>query len=124
VKAFWISVSRTAAVTLNKDGKAIKVPDLKTCEIVREATRNPDWTVRAVLTGALSERRSENVPEALLEIVEKDDNLEVVKDAVVAWSSLTGYRSPDVFGSPHISNWWKENRESFEKSLTPAEPCS
>lgn len=125
VKAFWVSVSRTADVTLHKDGKVISAGDLKTCEAVKEAAHNPDWPVRAVLTAALGGRRSGNVPETLLEIVEKDDNLEVVKDAVQAWSSLTGYHSPDVFGVPFIRDWWKENRESFVKGLTPPEPsCS
>ena len=123
VKAFWISVSRTAAITIDKDGKAIKPSDLKTCEVVEEVLHNPNWPVRAVLSLELGGRRTEKVPEALLEVVERDDNLEVVRDAVNAWSLLTGYHSPDVFGSPHVADWWKENRESFRTGLSKSEPC-
>ena len=119
VKGFWLSVKRTADVTLRKDNKLIKASDLKTCEVVQQAAHNPNWSVRAVLTETLGERSGRKRPRNSSEIVEKDDNLEVVKDAVAAWSSLTGYRSPDVFGMPYLPNWWQENRESFSKGLAP-----
>jgi hypothetical protein len=62
VKGFWLSVKRTADVTLRKDNKLIKASDLKTCEVVQQAAHNPNWSVRAVLTETLGERSGRKRP--------------------------------------------------------------
>ncbi len=124
VKAFWLSVSRTADARINKEGKEVKISELKTCEVLPQVLHNPSWIVRAVLVGELGGRRDDQVPETLLQVIESDENLEVVKDAVLAWDALTRHRSPDVFGLPFVETWWKDNGESFRKNLTELKPCS
>jgi len=124
VKGFWVTGSRIEGAKLHdKDGKDLKVSELKLCEMIPEALHNNAWEVRAVLVRELGSRKVEKVPETLLQIIQSDDNLEVVKDAVVAWTSLTGYRSADVFGLPDIATWWESNRDSFQKTLSKAESC-
>mgnify|MGYP001595983192 CR=1 FL=1 len=54
----------------------------------------------------------EGVPEALLEVVEKDQNLNVVKTALDAFESITGFESPDVFGYEFAKKWWDEHKEA------------
>ena len=92
-------------------------------EMIPEALHNSNWQVRALVAQELGNRKVEHVPETLLHLVQKDDNLEVVKDAVAAWTTLTGYRPSDVFGLPDIAAWWESNHDSFQKTLSKAEPC-
>jgi hypothetical protein len=118
VKGFWIGASRTAGTELAKDGKTVKLNELSTCELVAAVSVSSPWPVRALAVGELGNRKHTGVPETLLSIVKSDDNLEVIKDGVIAWQTLTGYRSPDVFGQPQLAQWWNEHAVEFSKQLS------
>jgi hypothetical protein len=118
-KAFWVAVTRTAGASVKKDGIKVELAKLTTCELVQGVLGNPDWIVRTVFITELGQRKEAGVPDTILTVIKNDQNLEVLKDAVVAWNALTGYHSPDVFGEPHIENWWKDNRDGVQKTLVP-----
>lgn len=120
-KAFWVGVDKTKAVKVRwagRDGKSKDEVTLNTCDLMFEAQHNTDWQVRVMAVRLLANHRKVGVPELILKLVHENSQLHVVKDAVIAFGKVTGFAAPDVFGSPHVENWWKQNAEVTTKRLT------
>lgn len=76
---------------------------------------NQDWRVRtraAYLLG--SERRSPRAAEALVQAIQTDGSLDVVKECTYSFEEITEkYRSPGLFEIDHLLSWWAGNKASF-----------
>jgi len=91
--------------------------DFSTSELVEILIEDPDWRSRAMSAQLLANRKELGVPEALLESMKSEENLEVLKDAIRGFESVTGYKVPDIFGYQQCSEWWESNGEEFNESL-------
>jgi hypothetical protein len=129
VKEFYLMGSRSSdfKLVIRKlslvDGFMDVSPDsddkYETRDLMAELSSNQNWRTRAKCAQILGGRKLQGVPEALLDSMGSDDNLEVVRDAVRAFEGLTGFRSPDIFGYQQCKDWWKENGSEFSKGLQP-----
>ena len=126
IKAYWIGVSTTKAITkLIKDKREIAVDQLTTCDLRDALIKSEDYKVRAVCAKQLAGRRERGVPEALAGAIERDQHLEVVRDATLSWQSVTGLTLPDVFGpSESVEALWKESGDSVNRSLADGASCN
>lgn len=81
---------------------------------VREAE---PWQLRARIAELLKERKEKQVPEALLEAVKNDKKLEVRKNALDSFESVTGFSRRDVFEYTAAKGWWEQNKQRVETGL-------
>lgn len=120
-KAFWVGVSSVRGASLVRQGKEIAAKEYTTCELVKDAKTNPDPRVRSIVTAELGGRKERIVPPLLIQLIERDPNLEVVKSAVQSYERLTGFVCPDVFGDPQVKDHWQKNSAVLlEKMATSA----
>ena len=127
IKSFWIGVTRLKGQELSKtrpDGTKEKSSDFSTAEIIHIMLSNPQWNLRALAAQALKNRKEKGVPEALLECIKNDPNLEVVRDAVNSFSGVTGFKKPDVFSFEIIESWWNQNAKETNNKLKDSETKS
>ena len=82
---------------------------------------NNEWTVRVMAASALKNRKEKGVPDVLLNAARNDQKLDVVKEAIDSFESVTGYTSSDVFGYESAGLWWEQNRQEVESQLKPQE---
>lgn len=117
IKSFWLGVTRLKGQKFIKNGEAKKDDDFTTNELIQEMLSNPQWNVRALAAQALRKRKEKGVPEALVKCIKNDRNLEVIKDAMRSFESVTGYDSPDIFSADYIEKWWVEHGEETTAKL-------
>jgi hypothetical protein len=79
-----------------------------------------DWRIRSRAAFLMGRIRHPDAAKALLEVVKSDQNLDVVRDAMYAFSVLTGYRG-EVFDVAALVGWWarEEDRVLAELRKTP-----
>lgn len=114
IKSFWSGVTRLKARSISKikaGGEMREEEDLTTEELIEAMLSHAEWEIRALAARALGKRKEKAVAEALMKCVKNDRDLEVVKEAVKAFESVTGYESPDVFSSGYIEKWWAKYGE-------------
>lgn|GEM_PF-2155103 len=124
VKNAFTGSARTRGVFLSRveeEGKETVESDFDTAELIHLLLNHPNWRFRARSAQLLGERKEPDVPQALLESMREDQNLEVFKDALKSFEAITGYQAPDVFGYTSCNEWWKENSDEFIESLEKAE---
>jgi len=124
VKNAFTGSARTRGVFLSRveeEGKETLESDFDTTELIDLLLNHPNWKFRARSAQMLAERKEPDVPQALLESMREDQNLEVFKEALKSFEAITGYQAPDVFGYTSCNDWWKENSETFIESLEKAE---
>jgi len=123
VKRFYIGLTRLKGMNLAKwqsDGTKIDVKndDLTTQELIQSLLNHNLWTVRAMSASALSKRKEKGVPEALLQAIRLDQSLDVVKEAIDSFESITGYTCSDIFDSEGgASEWWEQHKTEVEPEL-------
>lgn len=117
IKSFWLGITRMKGQNLVKNGEVKKDEDFTTAELIQAMLSNPKWKVRVLAAIALRKREEKGVPEALMKCIKNDRNLEVVKDAMNSFESVTGYDSPDIFSSDYIEKWWVEHGKETTTKL-------
>ena len=65
----------------------------------------------------LADRKEKYVPEALILAIFSDKNLEVVREATLAFCNITGLQNPDFFQPYHVWGDWLDNSERIKKEL-------
>ncbi len=100
-----------------KTGKEFIEEEIPTEALIKELKEAPFWKHRARIAELLKTRKEKQVPEALLEALRTDKNLEVRKKALDSFESITGFRSPDVIKYKPASEWWKDNKKDIEPKL-------
>ncbi len=99
------------------DGKNKEVDEITTKNLIIELLTNRDWKKRAFVVIELGKRKEKEVPEALMHCIEKDRNLEVVRNAIIAFENITGYERADVFKYEPIKSWWIEHANEVNIKL-------
>ncbi|MBV63891.1 MAG: hypothetical protein CMP45_05230 [Rickettsiales bacterium] len=75
-----------------------------------------DHRVRAAYL--LADKRNGEAAMALVDAVANDGNLDVVREAAMTFSELTGFRSEDLLDSDSLIEWWQKNSERVLPNLT------
>ena len=122
VKRFYIGLTRVKSrnlARLQPDGTKIdlKNEELTTQELIQSMLGHNNWIVRALATSSLKDRKEGGVPGALLHAAHNDQNLDVVKEAIDSFESVTGYKGADVFGVEAAEVWWQTNEVEVEQKL-------
>ena len=65
----------------------------------------------------LADKRNENAATALVNFVANDENLDVVREAAMTFSEMTGFRNDDLLDVHSLINWWEKNSEKFLPEL-------
>lgn len=122
VKRFYIGLTRVKGKNLSRwqpDGTKVDVKneDVSTQELIQALFANKEWTVRVLAASMLKDRKEKGVPEALLQAAHNDQNLDVVKESIDSFQSVTGYKSVDVFGAEVAEVWWQANKVGIEAQL-------
>jgi hypothetical protein len=120
----FMNSARIAGVTLSVQGTGdtnIEEPDFTTRDLIDFLIDDPDWRFRARAAQLLAEKKEIGVPEALLDVMKNDENLEVFKHAVRAFEAVTGCKGPDIFEYEYCSEWWETNSETVNEKLETPE---
>jgi hypothetical protein len=116
--------TRTSGITLSMQGTGdatLEESGLTTRELIDILIDDPDWRFRARSAQLLTEKKELGVPEALLEAMKDDENLEVLKNAAKAFETVTGSRAPGVFEYEYFSEWWETNSATVNETLETVE---
>ena len=111
---------RIEGVTLSAqatDDTNLEESDFTTQDLINFLIDDPDWRFRARSAQLLAEKKEIGVPEALLDAMKNDENMEVFKHAVKAFETITGCIGPDIFEYEYCSEWWEENSEAVNEKL-------
>jgi len=76
-----------------------------------------NWQVRARSAMILASRKDIKVAYSLYNCIENENNLEVLRNCIKSFSSLTDYKPNDVFDNELIIEWWAKNEESVANKL-------
>ena len=116
--------ARIEGVTLSGQGSGdttIEESDFTTQDLIDVLIDDPDWRFRARSAQLLADKKELGVPEALLDAMENDENMEVFKHAVRAFKTVTGCIAPDTFEYEYCSEWWAANSETVNEKLETSE---
>ena len=75
-----------------------------------------DHRVRAAYL--LADKRNGEAAMALVNVVANDANLDVVREAAMTFSELTGFRNEDLLDSNSLIKWWQKNSERVLPNLS------
>ena len=78
---------------------------------------NSQYLFRGRSAQLLANRKEKYVPEALILAIFSDKDLEVVKEATLAFSNITGFHSPDCSQPYHVWEYWLANSERIKKEV-------
>jgi len=98
-------------------GKEFIENEIPTEALLQGLKKATPWQYRARIAQLLKRRKEKQVPEALLEAIRSDKKLEVRKEALDSFQSITGFTSRDVFRYDAAKEWWEENKKDLEKNL-------
>ena len=57
----------------------------------------------------LADKRNGKAATALVNVVANDSNLDVVREAAMTFSEMTGFRNEDLLDANSLVNWWEKN---------------
>ena len=120
----FVNSTRTSGIKLSMQdtgGTNIEESGFNTRELIDVLIDDPDWRFRARSAQLLKDKKELGVPEALLDAMKNDENLEVLKNAVRAFEAVTGCRGPDIFEYEYFSEWWEENSEAVNEKFVTSE---
>ena len=114
------SSTRTAGVRLSMETTgetADNASEITTPELIETLFNDAAWKSRARSAQLLADRKELGVPEALMESMREEENLEVLKDSIRAFEDLTGFRAPEILGYEYCNDWWELNSSAFREEL-------
>ena len=121
VKNIFASMTRIKAIEVKyinpKTGKEFDEKEIPTEALIQGLKKHKTWQYRARIARLLRERKEKQVPEALLDAIENDKKLEVRKEAMDSYESVTGFKSRDVFKYKTAKEWWNKNKKRVDKDL-------
>ncbi len=72
---------------------------------------------RARAAYLLADHRHINAVNALVEAVSRDTNLDVVREAILTFGEMTGYRGEELLDAEGLVGWWRENSKVVKLAL-------
>lgn len=121
VKSFYLRVTRIKTADLeykkNSDGTKLKNNDIPTDSLEKVLLTDPDWRIRTKAAELLGNRKEKRVPPVLLQAIQNDSNLDVLKAALDSFEKVTDYPRADVLNSDPAVKWWEKSRVEIEPKL-------
>ena len=65
----------------------------------------------------LADKRNSKAATALVNVVANDSNLDVVREAAMTFSEMTGFRNEDLLDVNSLINWWQKNSDKVLPDL-------
>ena len=65
----------------------------------------------------LADKRNGKAATALVNVVGRDSNLDVVREAAMTFSEMTGFRNEDLLDANSLVNWWEKNSDKVLPDL-------
>ena len=65
----------------------------------------------------LADKRNVKAATALVNVVANDSNLDVVREAAMTFSEMTGFRNEDLLDANSLVNWWEKNSDKVLPDL-------
>ena len=65
----------------------------------------------------LADKRNGKAATALVNVVANDSNLDVVREAAMTFSEMTGFRNVDLLDANSLVNWWEKNSDKVLPDL-------
>ncbi len=87
------------------------LPPTAVIQVLRDKRQPPEVRRRAAYL--LADEPSPSTARALYDTIQDDPNLEVVKEAFLAFRSTTGYPGEDFFDAQSVENWWDSNKAAI-----------
>jgi len=84
-------------------------------ELLDNAEAKVDNRVRAAYL--LADKRNSKAADALAKVVETDLNLDVVREAAMTFSEMTGFRNEDLLNTDVLLQWWRNNSDQVRIML-------
>lgn len=85
-------------------------------QLLDNAEAKVDNRVRAAYL--LADKRNSKAADALVKVVETDSNLDVVREAAMTFSEMTGFKNEDLLNTEVLLQWWKNNSEQVRIALS------
>ena len=85
-------------------------------ELLDNAEAKVDNRVRAAYL--LADRRNSKAADALAKVVETDLNLDVVREAAMTFSEMTGFKNEDLLNTDVLLQWWRNNSDQVRIMLS------
>ena len=123
-KSFYVGGTRLTNVSIThkkSDGTILKDEEIDTVVLIDDLHNNNNWLVRARAAQILGNRKEINTPGAMIEAMEKDKRLDVVKICIDSFEKLTGYKNNDILEYNLLTKWWEENKEEYISNLQTKE---
>ena len=98
------------------DGHVLRNEQISTGDLIY-VLNHGEWQLRVLAARLLRVRREKNVPDALIGVIASDSRLDVVRQAVMSFADLTGYRTSNPLPVESVQIWWEEHRQDVLKSL-------
>ena len=121
VKNHFATMTRIKGIDVKythpQTGQEFTEKEIPTEALIQWLKEAEPWKYRARIAQLLKKRKEKQVPEALLDAIKNDKNLEVRKNAMNSFEAVTGFKSSDVFKYNPANEWWKENKERVNQTL-------
>ncbi|MDB4720224.1 hypothetical protein OAF65_00775 [Verrucomicrobiales bacterium] len=85
-------------------------------ELLDNAEAKVDNRVRAAYL--LADKRNSKAADALAKVVETDLNLDVVREAAMTFSEMTGFKNEDLLNTDVLLQWWMNNSDQVRIMLS------
>ena len=85
-------------------------------ELLDSAEAKVDNRVRAAYL--LADKRNSKAADALVKAVETDLNLDVVREAAMTFSEMTGFKNEDLLNTDVLLQWWRNNSDEIRIILS------
>jgi hypothetical protein len=85
-------------------------------ELLDNAEAKVDNRVRAAYL--LADKRNSKAADALAKVVETDLNLDVVREAAMTFSEMTGFKNEDLLNTDVLLQWWRNNSDQVRIMLS------
>ncbi len=85
-------------------------------ELLDNAEAKVDNRVRAAYL--LADKRNSKAADALVKAVQTDSNLDVVREAAMTFSEMTGFKNEDLLNTNILLQWWKNNSDEVRIMLS------
>lgn len=117
IKSFYLRLNRYKNRNFYENGTVLKVENLSTFELISTLKNNPNEVSRYLAARELKNRNEVGVPEALIESIKGDRNLDVVAYCIKSYEAIANYDLPDVLDAEQVENHWQINKDEIRKKL-------
>jgi len=117
VKKFYVFINRfidTDILYKDSEDNIIKNEKIPTDILIEHLLNDNEWKIRARSAFCLKTKKEKEAIDALATSINNDKNLDVVKESISSFGSLTGYVNPDVLDGRRAIQWWEDNRAEFQ----------